>query len=570
MVTGVETAGLVLAAIPLIICALEHYESAIGPTKAFFHWKGNLSKATNELYVLHASYDQTLRVLLNPITSKEDLVTMVENIESDLWTRGDIAEDLQCHLGTAYVAVILEIEQIASGLLEIVKHLNIARAQQPSQQNLHSIVQANPPASSSPDPRKRFFFRERVKFTMKRQNLKERMDILRKSIETLAGFAERAEKLDDGPSRQWCKVKFSAPLASIRENACKVHKVLLSHWCASHTPHRVGILLEERLHRQKRGRQSSRGFSEPIATADRFALCLDEHLPNTRWLATEFRVIELPKRYSLPLSTTSTVTFTVTSTTPQNNNTPYSNPSQLVEVVEICSYLQQRTDPVVGFCLDDSNKLRAYPGDFGQVRHAAQELTLTQILPQLPQKLANGDVYRLAITLAASVLQLIETPWLDGAWNKGAIIFTRLCSNVSGNVDIKYPLLIKDFTPSAHTTPPKNAVAAMRERRALLSLGIMLLEINSAQSLESVRIPQDLGTSQTPDNDSDLITAHRWLLDQETQGNLSHGFLSAITSCLQAYLNPRADFSDPEFCRHIEETVIKPLETEMQCLLYGL
>ena len=110
----------------------------------------------------------------------------------------------------------------------------------------------------------------------------------------------------------------------------------------------------------------------------------------------------------------------------------------------------------------------------------------------------------------------------------------------------------------------------MRERTVLLALGIMLLEISSGRSLESIRIPQDLGTSQTPDNDSDLITAHRWLLDQEMQGNLSYGFVTAITSCLQAYLNPRADSSDPEFCRHIQETVIKPLEVEMQCLLYGL
>jgi hypothetical protein len=130
MVTGLETAGLVLAAIPLIICALENYEIAIEAAKAFRHWKGNLSKAKNELYVLWAAYDQTLRVLLTPVTSKEDLETMIENIKSDLWTHGDIAEDLQRHLGTAYLAVILEIEQIANDLLEIVRHLHLVGAQQ--------------------------------------------------------------------------------------------------------------------------------------------------------------------------------------------------------------------------------------------------------------------------------------------------------------------------------------------------------------------------------------------------------------------------------------------------------
>jgi hypothetical protein len=53
------------------------------------------------------------------------------------------------------------------------------------------------------------------------------------------------------------------------------------------------------------------------------------------------------------------------------------------------------------------------------------------------------------------------------------------------------------------------------------------------------------------------------------QGKLSYGFATAITGCLQAYLNPRASFSDPDFCGHIQETVVKPIEVEMQCLLFG-
>jgi hypothetical protein len=130
MVTGVETAGLVLATIPLIICALENYESTIGPTKAFIRWKGNLAIAKNELYVLYAAFDQTLRVLLTPIAGPEDLMTMIEDTTSDLWKKGDIAEDLEHHLGLAYLAVMLEIERIAGDLLDIVKHLNIAGAQQ--------------------------------------------------------------------------------------------------------------------------------------------------------------------------------------------------------------------------------------------------------------------------------------------------------------------------------------------------------------------------------------------------------------------------------------------------------
>lgn len=559
MVTGVETAGLVLATIPLIICALEHYESAIGSTKAFLHWKGNLSKATSELYVLHAAYDQTLRVLLIPVTSKEDLVSMVDDTTSALWTQGEIAEDLKTYLGPA---IMREIESIATNLLEIIKHLNIAGAQQSSQQNLHTVIQANPLASSSPDPRRRFFFRERIKFTMKRQNLKERMNVLNISITRLTDFAQRAEKLDNSPPKQRCKVKFSAPLKAIEMNACRVHKVLLSSWCQSHASHRAGILLEERILRRKRGSQMGIQTSEPVGSATRFVLCLDEHRPNTGWLTTEFHLNELTE------CTESTVTFTITSFTPPASNTPVP-PTQYREIIELCSYLQQRTDPAVKFRLDGSQKLHAYPGDSDQGLNTPKEITLAQIIPQLPQKLANGDIYRLCIKLAASVLQLIQTPWLNQAWNKSAILFTRHGSNMTGNVDIKHPFLIADFVSSANATPPINTSPALRERTSLLSLGIMLLEISSGQSLESVRKPQHLGSNQTPSYDSDLITATEWLHRQEAQGSLSYGFVTAITSCLQVYLNPRANFNDPEFCQHIQETVIMPLEEEMQYLLYG-
>jgi hypothetical protein len=129
MVTGVETASLVLAVVPLIIYALDNYENAIGPTKAFIKWKGNIAKAKHELYVLYAAYDQILRVLLRPVISKDDLQIMIEDMNSENWKQGKISEDLRCYLGASYLAVTMEIEQIAKDLLEIATHLNLNPAQ---------------------------------------------------------------------------------------------------------------------------------------------------------------------------------------------------------------------------------------------------------------------------------------------------------------------------------------------------------------------------------------------------------------------------------------------------------
>lgn len=130
MVTGVETAGLVLGAIPLIISALEHYDDFAAPTKAFIHWKQNLQRLIQELYVIHVSYDQAIRLLLKPFARLEDQITMVEDPRSDLWTKGDIADNLRDKLGLVYSPFIFTVNEVSEILVEIASCLNIPGSQQ--------------------------------------------------------------------------------------------------------------------------------------------------------------------------------------------------------------------------------------------------------------------------------------------------------------------------------------------------------------------------------------------------------------------------------------------------------
>ena len=48
--SGIEIAGLVLGAIPLVISALEHYENALDSTIAFIRWNRELSTAIQKLW----------------------------------------------------------------------------------------------------------------------------------------------------------------------------------------------------------------------------------------------------------------------------------------------------------------------------------------------------------------------------------------------------------------------------------------------------------------------------------------------------------------------------------------
>ncbi|KAL0942561.1 uncharacterized protein CTRU02_200447 [Colletotrichum truncatum] len=103
----------------------------------------------------------------------------------------------------------------------------------------------------------------------------------------------------------------------------------------------------------------------------------------------------------------------------------------------------------------------------------------------------------------------------------------------------------------------------------MLALAIMLLELNFGTPIESLRHQDDLGPDGQPNMCTDLLTAQRWFNAKALKGQLSHGFKSAIKYCLQCYLDPDASFDNVEFVQSIEEQVLKPLEWEMQQLVYG-
>jgi len=126
--SGFEIAGIVLGDVPLIISALGHYEGVIGPTVAFFQWKGQLSKAIDELSVVYASYDQTLRLLLQPVVSQEEVFVMMEDTDDPPWVKGDVSESLKTYFGRAWKLCRVTIEEIAESLVEISKHLNITHS----------------------------------------------------------------------------------------------------------------------------------------------------------------------------------------------------------------------------------------------------------------------------------------------------------------------------------------------------------------------------------------------------------------------------------------------------------
>jgi hypothetical protein len=291
--SGVEVAGLLLGVIPLVISALEHYEDFIGPSVAFVKYHGNLGRAVRELRNQHALFEQTILILLAPITKPEERSDMIDNSDSELWKDAGIEQALREALGGAYPAYMSVFHDIQRIIISIALKLNIDGAESLSLQGLEAVVSRQPPAKKGGILRQKFEFKNRIKFTMKRQKIKTSLDELQQNIDTLDKLHTKAERLlsvEALPSRGRLP-RFALPLDIIRQNAERLYRVLSQSWSCPDHSHTSGLLLEQRLKKRK-----TKTFQPVAEKASRNYQYFDMTFYSPvchKWLDVEIRVLEM-------------------------------------------------------------------------------------------------------------------------------------------------------------------------------------------------------------------------------------------------------------------------------------
>lgn len=132
---------------------------------------------------------------------------------------------------------------------------------------------------------------------------------------------------------------------------------------------------------------------------------------------------------------------------------PHEDASQLQEIKDICSIMQAATQSCVGFYFDEMGVLRGgHPTPRRACLYMDRMVTLGDLLQKLQGRLAIRELYALAITLTASLLQLSHTPWLQALWCKRDIAFLRANHHSYTSVDIQHPYLIQTYPLSRY--PP--------------------------------------------------------------------------------------------------------------------
>ena len=103
MITGVETAGLVLAAFPLLISALEHYRKGFEPLTGWWNFRTEFLSFQNAIIRQKVRFDENLEELLSSIIPSEaEMGALLQDPLGAAWRCPELEAKLKKRLPSSY------------------------------------------------------------------------------------------------------------------------------------------------------------------------------------------------------------------------------------------------------------------------------------------------------------------------------------------------------------------------------------------------------------------------------------------------------------------------------------
>lgn len=128
MLTGIETAGIILAAFPVIISALENYQNGFQAIKEWVRFRGEFATFLNALVRQKIFFRQNIEELLSPIIFSEyEMSLLLDHPSGSAWADNSLNQRLRRRLPGKYeyesytttVSYVLEILEKLKAKLKI-------------------------------------------------------------------------------------------------------------------------------------------------------------------------------------------------------------------------------------------------------------------------------------------------------------------------------------------------------------------------------------------------------------------------------------------------------------------
>ncbi|KAJ9148962.1 hypothetical protein NKR23_g4735 [Pleurostoma richardsiae] len=564
--SGVEVAGLVLGALPLLFAAVDLQKDGMRRGLLAFRKRAYVGKLSRALLLHRQIVAENMKAIASASGCEE--IWLVDESPLRYLEEEKVREQILDFLGQEnYTALAGALD----ASYEIVKKVgqNIAGllpgGKGPTD-DLLAIITANQCLKGKLD------VVPRVKLLFRVNDLKSAVEELDATAAAVDRFTRvllsNQQMAKDAPSRR--AVRLAKALRTVRGFAANLYLALHNGWDGCHIQHEADLFLEDRL--SEAAAITERHRARKNAPALLFHLVLTASICQGQWLSyqTAVRVYDgddsgLDHPGTPAVSRQDTASTQVTLVAP---GTTAPTPLDVRLVSNICGALASAagTKRGVSLVLTKNQHMGVTLTDETPLMPSGKQgkrLTLKEYLSLALRSRHNTPLKHrmmLALRLASNLLQLLQTSWLQAPWSKEAVYFLlqpgKGAQNSSplGLVDLDQPFISLVFDDQKSVEQPR---CQIQPRVALLELGILLLELWHQQPFEA-RFGQD---STADGYYQRLAMAIEWLDD--TSDPMPEQYDRAVSLCVRGVIGGEshlASWEDIGFWGAICADVIEPLQ----------
>lgn len=579
--SGLEVAGVVLGAFPLLLAAIEHWHDIANTYELYRRIRRKYKECQHDIEYEKVIYRRNLEALLTPILQDADEVDrLVADPGGPGWSDPALQERLEERLHGSYHVyreIIIRMEDV---VLKLKKELSIDEDSTPSklstpehqgdiQDGISSPQKSTNSSRISGAKENWKYQRFRFKFSRREKERNDLFDELHKCnkrLDNLLSSSDRVSSSRDVASGYFKQVStIDKTFARIASRSDQLFKALNNAWqCSCQAHHSASLLLEQRTLAEVCFEIilmsiAPNGYESP---SWRWKQLSCGHKPNCSVIWRETGATSSAQLPCRPKSSTLQVPrVSIASPAPRYKREDSLLEANLPKIVldlitndkiELCQRLSNKN---YGECLavigHDDEIFHLHPTTRDGQAVGDAPTTLDHVLSHDSENgISRVQRYTIALLIASSVGQLRSTLWMRSGLCKGNIIFYPRKDDDQVLV-YSEPYIRRNFPRADSQSSP----GILTDDRNFYSLGILLLELCFGLRLED----HPLRKRKPPANDLetihalDLVAAMEW--KETVRGESGDCYAAAVNWCFSS-VQDRAKGWRGDFIRN----VIWPLE----------
>ncbi|KAL8753446.1 MAG: hypothetical protein Q9199_005043 [Rusavskia elegans] len=601
---------MVLASLPLAISAIEHYRDGLDPLQDYFRYDHALKWLRTRLRIQQDIFEGTLKLLLLGNLSLDQARNLFpdagQHVDIGLWDTPEIDMKLHERLGSKYEIFMdavreMEKEPKATGADSLTK---------PKWQDNSGVF------LSTREWRK-------LKWSFGRKRREALLRSFERCNDHLAKYVEQWEIL--APSPKSTSKALSQHYHNVREDACKVYDALENSWkCRDPCSHTVNLQLE--------ARDSGEGSPHFMAALSFRDQSIQSQMSGQKWVETHISVLESNVQVPPGSKHQGPLTMQSIDRSPSANVLDQSSsimsrasligskrtrqpvkaqgskgvtkqPSKLkgsasctephqqtIRIRSLCETLQLPQKPltILGFLTNTSLEDRIAISTGPPTSPIVDKLVsldrffeARKVSTQPRESFGNlsgRQRLSIAVTLAHTVLQLHDSPWLNESWSKNDIWFFSSGVDRHKRPNIQRPYISRSFQPQSDQSTSTSGAGPIAQtdlhshliiNKSLFALGIILIELALNRPFEDLRT--DAMNSEPSVSKRSYSTAETYqvatsLIDTvyDEQGTQYGYVVQRCLRCEFGFQDSRKRLEIDAFRAAVYEGVLAPLEGDLK------